>query len=445
MGFFENYPFWFPIRKFDDPVGLWKNFRYLEDFMRGLHAGSGVPTITIAADDSEAISKNRADYICNGTNDHTTIQTAIDSLGANADYRIVFCEGTYNVGANMDFGSGRVSVEGLGLPTFNITLFTGNLFLFAGIGLVYGLRFSGGDGADAFQCIDTEVSTTFLLVDGCVFDTMEGRAVIRPRMHSDTFVRGFVIRNNLFEAINLTNGSGVSPQGVVWSDDTSAQARHGVFTGNRVDGVSFSSANGRVVDFNGSTPGVLCSENMLTDMGGASKIGGDVIWFHNVIHGTYTAGDHTGVVVDHDLLTNVSVDDHHNEAHSVASHNDTTGTGAELETLTDGSDADSLHDHATYLKLDGSRAMTGALDVDQANASGAKPVITLDQADVDEDFFKFTGTSDTNVDRALVDAVDFSTPGAIKGWLKINIEDVQATNPITDGDYYIPFYAVPTT
>ncbi len=32
-------------------------------------------------------------------------------------------------------------------------------------------------------------------------------------------------------------------------------------------------------------------------------------------------------------------------AHAVASHSDTTATGAELETLTDGSDADALHAH----------------------------------------------------------------------------------------------------
>ncbi len=35
----------------------------------------------------------------------------------------------------------------------------------------------------------------------------------------------------------------------------------------------------------------------------------------------------------------------HQEAHTIASHSDTTATGAELETLTDGSLADSLHDH----------------------------------------------------------------------------------------------------
>ncbi len=82
--------------------------------------------------------------------------------------------------------------------------------------------------------------------------------------------------------------------------------------------------------------------------------------------------------------------------------------------------------------------------IDQPSTTGAAPVLTLDQADIDEDFFKFIGTSDTNVDRALVDAVNFTTPGAIVGWLKVNVQDDQATDPIVDGDYYVPFYAAPT-
>jgi hypothetical protein len=49
---------------------------------------------------------------------------------------------------------------------------------------------------------------------------------------------------------------------------------------------------------------------------------------------------------DHDTdLSNVSADDHHPQLHSVASHNDTTATGAELDQLTDGSDAAGLHTH----------------------------------------------------------------------------------------------------
>ena len=39
----------------------------------------------------------------------------------------------------------------------------------------------------------------------------------------------------------------------------------------------------------------------------------------------------------------------HAESHNIASHNDTTATGAELETLTDGSDAESLHVHTAAI------------------------------------------------------------------------------------------------
>ena len=92
----------------------------------------------------------------------------------------------------------------------------------------------------------------------------------------------------------------------------------------------------------------------------------------------------------------------------------------------------------------GTVSPAGQVHVDQASTSAAKPVMVLDQADVDEDYFKFIGTSDTSADRALVDAANFTTPGAIVGWLKINVQDDQGSSPIADGDYYLPFYAVPT-
>ncbi|MCP4897369.1 MAG: hypothetical protein GY906_10395 [bacterium] len=87
---------------------------------------------------------------------------------------------------------------------------------------------------------------------------------------------------------------------------------------------------------------------------------------------------------------------------------------------------------------------SGAATHYQDDTAGAVPVLTLQQDDVDEDFFEFIGTSDTNVDRALVDAADFTTPGSIVGWLKIRVQDDQTTNPIADGDYYIPFYGAPS-
>ncbi len=43
----------------------------------------------------------------------------------------------------------------------------------------------------------------------------------------------------------------------------------------------------------------------------------------------------------------------HTAAHNIASHSDTTATGTELETLTDGSDADALHNHRPWYTYPG--------------------------------------------------------------------------------------------
>jgi hypothetical protein len=98
--------------------------------------------------------------------------------------------------------------------------------------------------------------------------------------------------------------------------------------------------------------------------------------------------------------------------------------------------ADGLHRWSTIFGNAG--------DLDQASTSGAVPVLKLDQADVSEEFIRFIGTSTTDASQSLVDAADMEDPGAIFGWLKIYVQDDQATNPITDGAYFVPFYAAPT-
>ena len=95
------------------------------------------------------------------------------------------------------------------------------------------------------------------------------------------------------------------------------------------------------------------------------------------------------------------------------------------------------------VQIGGSAAPEGKLHVTNT-IPNTMPVLCLEQPNVDEDYLKIIGTSDTSVDRALVDAANFTTPGAIVGWLKILVNDDQVTDPITDGDYYIPFYAAPS-
>lgn len=60
----------------------------------------------------------------------------------------------------------------------------------------------------------------------------------------------------------------------------------------------------------------------------------------------WTALDYIASAISHDSLVDVSADDHHAQSHNISSHSDTTATGAELETLTDGSET-ALHSHGS--------------------------------------------------------------------------------------------------
>jgi len=91
----------------------------------------------------------------------------------------------------------------------------------------------------------------------------------------------------------------------------------------------------------------------------------------------------------------------------------------------------------------GIAAPDSRLHVDQSNAGGAIPVLHLDQADEDVVLAKITAiAAAASADRTLVADSDFGTPGALVGWIQIEIQD--DGNRVADGDYYIPFYAVPT-
>lgn len=464
--------FRFPLQKYDDPKALYTNFRHLQDHLSRLKlALIATPTIFVAASDALQKTKDGANYVCDGVADEVEINAAFADLPV-AGGRVVLSEGNFDITTKVNFPVKDIIFQGLG-STLKLT--AGQKF-----GALGGDKFIEVTGFNFTQTTEAQNSAGILTTTG-------GDMFIHHNQFHDItcrFVHGsdstnhfghYIITNNYYKDITLDSG-GSGAHGIFMDSGAGSRAQTAVFSNNYIDTltrVSSGGANFEIVAAAVSQGEVLAIGNYAINVGAgiSPHYTAATDASHNFTNGTMEAGDHDGLNVeiletastdvstslkpdgsggvefvdsDHADLANVGVDDHHAQAHTVASHSDTTATGAETETLTDGSDADALHDHPVFVKLDGTRAMTGALDVDQASSSGAVPVITLDQADVDEDFFKFTGTSDTNVDRALVDAANFTTPGAIVGWLKINVEDVQATDPITDGDYYIPFYAVPT-
>ena len=85
----------------------------------------------------------------------------------------------------------------------------------------------------------------------------------------------------------------------------------------------------------------------------------------------------------------------------------------------------------------------GVVHIDQTSTTGAKPVLLLDQADVDEDFLSLDGTSvTTSADATLVEEAEVATPGALTGWFKVHVKDNRAGG-IAEADYYIQLYAAP--
>lgn len=50
-------------------------------------------------------------------------------------------------------------------------------------------------------------------------------------------------------------------------------------------------------------------------------------------------------VHNHASHSGIGPNDHHDEAHTIASHSDTSATGSQLDTVTDGSEVDTLHAH----------------------------------------------------------------------------------------------------
>ena len=54
-------------------------------------------TFVVAADDSSTLSKQQADYVCDGTDDQVEIQAAIDALPSGGG-KVVLMEGEYNLG-----------------------------------------------------------------------------------------------------------------------------------------------------------------------------------------------------------------------------------------------------------------------------------------------------------------------------------------------------------
>ncbi len=122
-----------------------------------------------------------------------------------------------------------------------------------------------------------------------------------------------------------------------------------------------------------------------------------------------------GGTLAHSATTGQGVDDHHNEAHTVVSHSDTLATGTELDTLTDGSNADALHAHViidadalhdnvaseiSAITLKGTPISGDFLVIEDSAAGNAKKHITIGSLPFTTDHGSLGGLGDV-ADHAL--------------------------------------------
>ena len=161
---------------------------------------------------------------------------------------------------------------------------------------------------------------------------------------------------------------------------------------------------------------------------------------HNQQHALDSASDHTGTLPwadlnklgsdladlatrDHSDLSSVTSDQHHNESHNVASHSDTSATGSELNTLTDGSDASTLHDHdgRYFQESEFTSSPTGSEPI-QAGGSGG---VNFDRLGV--------GVSPGAADDAFISEYVRTGQGAVFGSTSSSLHPGQGKILISEG------------
>ena len=92
------------------------------------------------------------------------------------------------------------------------------------------------------------------------------------------------------------------------------------------------------------------------------------------------------------------------------------------------------------VKIGGDDTISAQLHVDQSSASGAQPVLMLDQGDVSEEFIHFQGTAASGVlTQSLVNYGDESTSTAAV-WIKVEVTD--DGDQVADQAYYVLGYTL---
>jgi hypothetical protein len=289
----------------------------------------------------------------------------------------------------------------------------------------------------------------------------DGRIEIRTIAAGDANLSGVIVPPNSVNVDGNDRGSGA----------VDFQSMRGVAT-NVASGAGAFIAAGRYNTASGSFSFVSGDTNIATgDSSHAEGQGCEALWLGAHAEGAGTVADNLYAHAEGAQTSATGI-----AAHSEGLYTDATGAQAHAEGNETTAIGRCSHAQGSYCVAEGDyshaggrRAQTGANDgvfiwadsesavftADRADqfkvrakggahfvqnsTSGALPVLTLEQQDVDEPFVKVIGdAASASETRDLVATADASE--TLVGFFKIEVLD--DGNQITDGDYYVPFYSL---
>lgn len=162
--------------------------------------GSGDSKLTIAASNT-VLGRRSADLVCDGSNDHTDINTAIADLCPDGG-RVEFLEGTYDIGGSIAMtssdGWNDFHIHGAGASTIFDANSAITIIDYGGVSgthnrlIVSQIRFK--DGATG---IKSDIPDTEIIITNCFFESQTSQGIL-----VEDSSQGGLIFGNLFKSCN---------------------------------------------------------------------------------------------------------------------------------------------------------------------------------------------------------------------------------------------------
>jgi len=177
--------------------------------------GGSAPTLVIAASNSSDSTKSRADFICLGTDDDLTFQTAVSQIYAGGGGRLLIGEGTYIFSSPVFcVQPSFIRFEGMGVKSsviemaaaanshaFHVFTTAGGRVEFANL-LMDGQKATQTSGSPAGINAPANGETE-LYIDNCEIKDFRGYGVFWVRHAGKFWCRGSIIHGNTIDGLHL--------------------------------------------------------------------------------------------------------------------------------------------------------------------------------------------------------------------------------------------------